>query len=103
MQVVSVVSGIFFKTKIEAVAKRFGEHQFCNTIQEIATKKPDVIIVDLEHPKAAEVLQVYGKSVVAFGPHLRTDLMGIANKFGAQAYPRSTFFNDLDKILHRYE
>src|SRR4051812_3296795 len=102
MQVVSVVSGIFFKGKIETIAKGFGEHSFCSTIDEITSLQPNVIIVDLEHPQALEVLRSFGSKTIAFGPHVRTDLMAIAQEFGAKAYPRSIFFNELHKILHSH-
>jgi hypothetical protein len=29
--------------------------------------------------------------------------MVIAQEFGAKAYPRSTFFNELDKLLHQHD
>ena len=103
MQVVSIVSGIFFKAKIDDIVKRFGSNAFCTTLAEIQSHNPVVIIVDLEHPHALEVLRKYGKSVIAFGPHVRTDLLTIAKEFGAQAYPRSIFFNQLDRLLHLHE
>src|SRR5262245_42898323 len=103
MQVVSVVSGIFFKAKIEETVRRFGKNAFCSSLEEIGLLNPRVIIVDLEHPDALEVLRRYGRQVIAFGPHLRTDLLTIASQFGARAYPRSIFFNQLDQILHLHE
>ena len=99
MQVVSVVNGIFFKSKIEAVVRRFGTNIFCSTVDEVHSAEPMMVIVDLEHPNALEILQTFGSRVVAFGPHLRVDLLAVAKEFGAKAYPRSAFFNELDTIL----
>jgi hypothetical protein len=99
MQVVSVVSGIFFKAKIELAVRRHGTNTFCNSVAEVETNNPEIIIVDLEHPKAHEILHHFGKRCVAFGPHLRTDLLAVAREFGARTFPRSVFFNELDKIL----
>jgi AmiR/NasT family two-component response regulator len=103
MLVVSVVSGIFFKAKIEETVKRFGSSAFCSSVEEIEELQPQVIIVDLEHPNAAAILREYGKKAIAFGPHLRTDLLRIAKEFGARVYPRSIFFNQLDHLLHQHE
>jgi hypothetical protein len=100
MQVVSVVSVGFFRAKIESAVQRFGTNSFCSSVAEIAEMRPEVIIVDLEHPKALEVLRTFGKSAIAFGPH--TDLLAIGKQFGAKVYPRSIFFSELDNILHQY-
>ena len=103
MRVVSFVQGIFFKAKVDDVVKRFGSHNFCNDVTEIKDLQPNIIIVDLEHPNALAVLREHGRSVIAFGPHMRTDLLRIAAEFGARAYPRSIFFREIDHLLHLHE
>jgi hypothetical protein len=103
MQVVSVVSGLFFKTKIDATVQRFGTNIFCSTVDEIKQLRPQVILVDLEHPQALAVLKEFGTTVIAFGPHIRTDLLAIANEFGARVYPRSIFFAELHNLLHMHQ
>ena len=102
MEVASVVSGIFFKSKIEDAVRRVGKNTFCSNADEVRAAKPGIVLVDLEHPEAHIVLREFGKRAIAFGPHLRTDLLAVAREFGAQTYPRSIFFNDLDKLLHQY-
>jgi AmiR/NasT family two-component response regulator len=102
MQVASVVSGLFFKEKITAAVNRIGVNTFCENVAEVEAAQPNIILVDLEHPHAHLVLQEYGKAVIAFGPHLRSDLLAIAKEFGAKVYPRSVFFGELDKLLHQH-
>ena len=101
MLVVSVVSGIFFKAKIEEAVKRVGTNEFHDQMDGIAAANPCVIVLDLEHPQALEVLKQYGGKVIAFGPHMKTELLLIGQKFGAKVYPRSIFFNQIDKLLHQ--
>jgi hypothetical protein len=102
MRVVSVVSGIFFKAKIELAVRRHGTNTFCNSVDEVNEANPELIIVDLEHLQAHEVLRHFGKKCVAFGPHLRTDLLAVAREFGARTFPRSVFFNELEHILRSH-
>lgn len=99
MQVASVVNGVFFKSKIAAAVHRYGENTFCNTLAEVHAVNPTVVLVDIEHPQAHEVLRVYGRTAIAFGPHLRQELIAVAREFGAQAYPRSAFFGQLENLL----
>lgn len=98
MQVVSVVEGLFFKAKIAAAV----QSKFCNTVAEVKEEQPKLIIVDLEHPAAHELLKTYGEKVIAFGPHMRTELLAIAKTYGARVYPRSVFFNDIHKLVREY-
>ena len=104
MNVASVVSGVFFKEKIDAAIKRTNsQHTFCGTIAEVRLANPHIVLVDLEHPEAHMVLREYGAKAIAFGPHMRQELLAVAREFGAQAYPRSVFFSQLDKLLHLHE
>lgn len=102
MQVASLVSGIFFKAKIDTAVKRYGSNTFCSSLQEVIATKPTVVLVDLEHPEAHLVLREFGRNAIAFGPHTRADLLAVAREFGAPSYPRSVFFNDLEKLLHQH-
>jgi hypothetical protein len=103
MRVASLVSGIFFKAKIEESIKRIvSEHEFCSNLKEIKAIDPTVVIVDLEHPESHLVLKEYGCRALAFGPHMQTELMAVAREFGAHVYPRSVFFSQLDKLLHQH-
>jgi hypothetical protein len=102
MQVASLVSGIFFKTRIDTAVKKFGTNTFCSSLKEVVETKPSVVLVDLEHPEAHLVLRQFGNSAIAFGPHMRTDLLAVAREFKAQAYPRSVFFNELERLLHQH-
>jgi AmiR/NasT family two-component response regulator len=103
MRVASIVSGLFFKAKIDAAVKNVGEHVNCADIAQLREHNPKLILVDLEHPQALDVLREFGNSVVAFGPHMRAELLAIAREFGAQAYPRSVFFSELGNILRQHE
>jgi hypothetical protein len=104
MQVVGLVSGIFFKAKIDEAVRRVTAAQtiFCNTAEDIRAAKPTVVIVDLEHPESHLALREYGARAIAFGPHMQQELLAVAREFGAQAYPRSVFFSQLDKLLHQH-
>lgn len=58
----------------------------------------DLVIVDLARPGVAgvldEVLAVAG-AVVAYGPHVETELLAGAAAAGARVLPRSRFFADV--------
>jgi hypothetical protein len=96
-----LVSGIFFKAKIDDAVKRVGRNTFCSTLEQVDAVKPALVIVDLEHPEAHMVLAAYGKNAIAFGPHVQTELLAVAREFGAKVYPRSVFFSQLDNLLHQ--
>ena len=103
MQVASLVSGIFFKAQIESAVKRMtAQHLFCSSLAEVNAASPTVVIVDLEHPQAHLVLREYGCRALAFGPHMKAELLAVAREFGAHVYPRSVFFSQLDKLLHQH-
>ena len=102
MIVVSIVTGIFFKAKIEFAVRKVGTNTFGSSIQDIERQNPSLILLDLEHPQALEVLKQYGAKVIAFGPHVKTELHAIARQFGAKVYTRSSFFYDIDKLLHQH-
>jgi len=101
MNVASLVSGIFFKTRINNAVEALGDNTFCSTVAEITATNPTIVIVDLEHPNAPEVIRYFNSKVLAFGPHLRYDLAAISKEFGIQAYPRSVFFNQLETLLRQ--
>ena len=104
MQVAGLVSGIFFKAKIDEAVQRITAAQaiFCNNAEDIRAVQPTVVIVDLEHPESHLVLREYGPRAIAFGPHMRQELLAVAREFGAHVYPRSVFFSQLDKLLHQH-
>jgi L-alanine-DL-glutamate epimerase-like enolase superfamily enzyme len=58
----------------------------------------DVVVVDLTRAGVLDVLvdviAVAGR-VVAFGPHVDTDLLAAATAAGAEVLPRSRFFRDV--------
>ena len=97
-----MVTGLFFRTKIAKAVDRIGTNTFCESVEEVQATQPKVVLVDLEHPHAHLVLREYGKAVIAFGPHLRSDLLAVAREFGARAYPRSVFLEELDRLLHQH-
>jgi hypothetical protein len=98
--VVSLVDGLFFKERIETAVKKVGVSSFCATIEELRTYAPSIVIIDLEHPHAVQVLREYGGKVIAFGPQLSNEFTIAAKSFGASIYPRSVFLSDLDKLLY---
>jgi|GEM_PF-4401937 len=102
MIVASVVTGFFFRKKIEQTMKRFGTNHFVEQSDDITALAPNVIILDLEHPAALELLKTHGERIIAFGPHLQDDLRAVAQKFGAKTFTRSAFFFNMHNILHKH-
>jgi hypothetical protein len=93
----SIVGGQFLRDKIRETAEFFGEHSFIETMHDLPGA--DIILLDLEHPQALDILRDYGQKVIAFGPHTKQDLVKISRNFGAQAYSRSEFSDSLHMIL----
>ena len=58
----------------------------------------DLVVVDVSRPGALDVLDLVvaaGADVVAFGPHVETELLAAASAAGARVLPRSKFFADV--------
>ena len=63
----------------------------------------DVVVVDLARPGVAEqvpALVAAAGRVVAFAPHVETELLERAAAAGAEAMPRSRFFRDVAEAVH---
>jgi hypothetical protein len=102
MQVASIVVGDFFKERIDAIVQQVGTNTFYTCATEVHHAQPRVVIVDLEHPSAPELLRRFGSSAIAFGPHLRSELGVIAREFGATVYTRSAFLEHLERFLKHH-
>lgn len=62
----------------------------------------DLVVVDLEDPRAADAISAAasgGVRCVAYGPHVRVDLLEAATATGATSMPRSRFFGDIGGTL----
>jgi hypothetical protein len=53
----------------------------------------ELVIVDLTVPGALDAV-VAGRRTIAYGPHVASDLLALAEAAGAEALPRSRFFRD---------
>jgi hypothetical protein len=67
-----------------------------------AAEGADVVLVDLSRPGVLDVLDevvALGGRVVAYGPHVESELLAAASVAGAEAVPRSRFFRDMSPFM----
>lgn len=90
---VGVVSrNLMDRSKLESAVTAAGHE-----LVAVGTELPDldVLIVDLEHPDAFDLLgSAAGIRTVAYGPHVAEDALSAARAAGAEALPRSQVLRD---------
>jgi hypothetical protein len=86
MRVLVATRDLIFRAKLGAVVREGGE--------EIAHDEAssDLVVIDVEAPGAVERIRGLvprGIAVLAFGPHVRAELLRAAREAGATAVPNS--------------
>ena len=110
--VVAVVTDLFFMTKISSTAGALGVPvEVVRTLDELSERLTDrrgaLVLIDLEADGvvAAEAIRLckqaaHRRRIVAFGPHVRTDLITAAREAGAdEVLARSAFVARLPALL----
>lgn len=86
MRVLLATRDLFFRSKLAAVVTAEGAEL-------VARDAPcDLVVQDVEAPGAAERIQglvAGGVAVLAYGPHVRAELLRAAREAGATAVPNS--------------
>jgi hypothetical protein len=67
--------------------------QFVRSPAQLREVDADLVLVDLNVPGALDVIPS-GVRVIAYGPHVETELLAVAAERGAEAWPRSRFFRE---------
>jgi hypothetical protein len=91
-----VTRDLMFRSKLGAVVQAAGAEA---TRDEGAA---DLVALDVEAPGAVERIRglvVHGVAVLAFGPHVRADLLRAARDAGATAVPNSQVADHLRQLL----
>lgn len=104
-QVGLLVPNLFLRVPVEAAARAAGFHILPLADAEQASRSGcRVVIADLEALGSDPVFAVRalvsaGKTVLAFGPHVRGEMLAAARVAGAVVLPRSVFLKRLPELL----
>ncbi len=110
-RIVSIVSDLIFRSKIESTARAVGAHvdsvASANALADVLAAEPvDLVIVDMALDRAlaldciARAAESGGPRVLAFFSHVETDLADAARQAGAgEILPRSAFAARLPQLL----
>jgi hypothetical protein len=104
-QVGLLVPNLFLRVPVEAAARAAGLRTLPLADAEQASRSGcRVVIADLEAlggdpAVAVRVLVSAGKTVLAFGPHARGEMLAEARAAGAVVLPRSVFLERLPQLL----
>jgi tRNA A58 N-methylase Trm61 len=96
MRVLLTTRDLIFRSKLGAVVREGGG--------ELARDEgsSDLVVLDVEAPGAVERIRglvVRGVTVLAFGPHVRAELLRAAREAGATAVPNSQVEEHLRQLL----
>jgi hypothetical protein len=86
MKVLLATRDLIFRAKLGAVVREGGGEMAPDE------KSSDLVVVDVEAPGAMERIRglvLQGVRVLAFGPHVRAELLRAAREAGATAVPNS--------------
>ncbi len=99
-----LVPNLFLRVPVEAAVRAAGAEPEAVASASAAAAAPRVLIVDLEalgnEPEVAvRRLVVQGKDVLAFGPHVKAQMLAACRAAGAVVLPRSVFLARLPELL----
>lgn len=101
-----IVPNLFLRVAVEAAVRAAGFHPLpAADAAQASGSQAAVVIADLDalgdDPAAAvRRLAAAGKTVLAFGPHVKGEMLAAARAAGAVALPRSVFLERLPELLH---
>jgi len=96
VRVLVATRDLMFRSKLGAVVQAAGAE---GTRDEAAA---DLVVLDVEAPGAVERIRGLvgqGVAVLAFGPHVQTDLLRAAREAGATAVPNSQVEDQLRRSI----
>jgi len=96
MKVLLATRDLIFRSKLGAVVREGGGEM---TRED---ESSDLVVLDVEAPGAVERIRglvLQGVAVLAFGPHVRGELLRAAREAGATAVPNSQVEQQLRQLL----
>jgi hypothetical protein len=96
MKVLLATRDLIFRSKLGAVVREGGGEM---TRED---ESSDLVVLDVEAPGAVERIRglvLQGVAVLAFGPHVRAELLRAAREAGATAVPNSQVEQQLRQLL----
>ncbi len=99
-----LVPNLFLRVPVDAAVRSAGAEPEAVASPAAAAAAPRVLVVDLEalgaEPEVAvRRLVVQGKDVLAFGPHVKAQMLAACRAAGAVVLPRSVFLARLPELL----
>ena len=99
-----LVTNLFLRVPVDAAVRAAGAEPETVAGVAAAAGAPRVLVVDLdalgEDPSAAvRELVAHGKDVLAFGPHVKAQMLAACRAAGAVVLPRSVFLARLPELL----
>jgi hypothetical protein len=104
-QVAVLVPNLFLRVPVDAAVKAAGLHVLpAADAAQALNSRAEVVIADLDalgDDPAAAVRRLVGagKTVLAFGPHVKAEVLVSARAAGAVVLPRSVFLERLPELL----
>ena len=100
-KILGVVNDLIFSVKLDSILKNHGKeinYYNSNTITNIDNY--DIILVDMMHPNAFEIIKNNPNKCIAFGPHTNIAFFEKARLLGCnKVFPRSSFFEQLPSLI----
>jgi hypothetical protein len=100
-----IVPNLFLRVSVEAAVKMAGYDPVASSDADQALRADaSVVIADLdalgdEPESVVHRLAAAGKTVLAFGPHVKGEMLASARAAGAVVLPRSAFLERLPELL----
>ena len=99
-----LVPNLFLRVPVDAAVRGAGAEPETVAGVAAAASAPRVLVVDLdalgaEPETAVRALVVQGKDVLAFGPHVKAQMLAACRAAGAVVLPRSVFLARLPELL----
>jgi len=98
-KILGVVNDLIFSVKLDSILKNNG-HEIDYYNPSIKIDNYDLILVDMMHKDAFEIIKNNPNKCIAFGPHTNVDLFDNARLLGCKkVLARSRFFEELPSLI----
>lgn len=99
-----LVPNLFLRVPVDAAVRGVGAEPETVAGVAAAASAPRVLVVDLDAlgpdpAVAVRALMAMGKDVLAFGPHVKAQMLAACRAAGAVVLPRSVFLARLPELL----
>jgi len=98
-KILGVVNDLIFSVKLDSILKNHG-HEIIYHNSNTNANNYDLILVDMMHPNAFEIIKNNPNKCIAFGPHTNIAFFDKARLLGCnKVFPRSSFFEQLPSLI----